>query len=159
MLGKIKELERNLSRDLKMSSADLLVVHRFKASGFWAEPLSISGNFFTKSIMTWEINSGYGTSCARGDQEVVDGVCRRGKDGTRCALIEISGFRNSKPLSLGKRDRATMPRRAGCLNLGLGLLSFGHLGKDVFSSKRGDCVKEHSCHRGDSDMRGASGAP
>jgi hypothetical protein len=76
-----------------MSSADLLVVHWFKASGFfWQSTFHLGKNFFTKSIMTWEINSGYGTSCARGDQEVVEAYAEGCKDGTQCAFIEISGF-------------------------------------------------------------------
>jgi hypothetical protein len=75
-----------------MSSANLLVVHWFKTSGLVVELFHLGKIFFTKSMITWEINSGYGTSCAWGDQKVVGGVCRkRCKNGARDALTEIAG--------------------------------------------------------------------
>ncbi len=43
-------------------------------------------NFFTKGIITWQVISGYGTSCAWGDRKVVEGVREMARDGGECAL-------------------------------------------------------------------------
>ena len=61
----------------QMSSADLLVMHWFKAScSLGRGSFQFGKIFLTKSIMTWRVIPGYGTSCAWTPQKVVGEAIR-----------------------------------------------------------------------------------
>ena len=63
-LGKIGSLEKPLDSQLKVHFPDMPVV-QVDLHVLGAELVPTLGkNFRAKSIMTWQVNSGYGTSCA-----------------------------------------------------------------------------------------------